>query len=135
MKYVVQYTLPYTHRVMVGIEAEGAEDAIVKAEERFDCGDIWDDTPEVPLLYDDFEESDDGTGLVFEVVQALDEGESWPEPAACVHELRRREAAFTAARMLVEACRHWRETGGVDWVELGQIHDVAMKAVGKAGRR
>ena len=32
MKYVVQYTLPYEHRVMVGIEADSSEEAIRKAE-------------------------------------------------------------------------------------------------------
>ncbi len=28
MKYIVQYTLPYEHRVMVGIEAESSDEAV-----------------------------------------------------------------------------------------------------------
>ena len=32
MKYVVQFTLPYVQRVMVGIEAASSDEAIKKAE-------------------------------------------------------------------------------------------------------
>lgn len=59
MRYIIQYTLPYEHRVMVGIEAESREAAIAKAGELFDQGDIWQDSADVPLLSDDFEEQGD----------------------------------------------------------------------------
>jgi len=40
MKYVIQYTLPYEHRVQVGITAASRDDAIAQAEALFDQGDI-----------------------------------------------------------------------------------------------
>ncbi|HIE54997.1 MAG TPA: hypothetical protein EYP90_07445, partial [Chromatiaceae bacterium] len=70
MKYVVQYTLPYEHRVMVGIEAESREAAIARAEALFDEGEIWQDSAEVPLLFDDYEETGDSP-LIFTVEQEL----------------------------------------------------------------
>jgi hypothetical protein len=77
MKYVIQYTLPYEHRVMVGIEAESRDEAIARANELFDQGDIWDDTPEVPLLFDDFEEQGDaGVPLEFTVEDEV--SGDWP---------------------------------------------------------
>ena len=67
--YVVEYTLPYTHRVQVGVYAPNAESASKKAESAFDAGTIWDNTPEMPLLFDDFEEDGNaGVALEFSVV-------------------------------------------------------------------
>ena len=101
MKYIIQYTLPYEHRVMVGIEADNPEAAITRAGELFDQGDIWNDTAETPLLFDDFEEtSEAGLPLKFTVVNEVD-GE-WPEPEVSVKAIRRRDAAFLAARLLVD---------------------------------
>ena len=54
MKYVIQYTLPYEHRVMVGIEADNSDEAIARAQSLFYHGDIWQATATVPLLLDDF---------------------------------------------------------------------------------
>ncbi|WP_419609000.1 hypothetical protein [Thiolapillus sp.] len=79
MKYVVQYTLPYEHRVMVGIEADSPDAAVTNAESLFDEGDIWQDTATVPLLLDDFDETGDSP-LHFTVEQALADEEPWPEP-------------------------------------------------------
>jgi len=59
MKYIIQYTLPYEHRVKVGIEAESRDAAIARASDLFDQSDIWQDSEEVPLLCDDFEETGD----------------------------------------------------------------------------
>ena len=54
--YEATYTLQYLHRVTVGLEADDPESALRIAQQAFDEGLIWDDTPAMPLLYDDFEE-------------------------------------------------------------------------------
>ena len=135
MKYIIQYTLPYEHRVMVGIEAESREAAITRANELFEQGDIWDDTQEVPLLYDDFEETGDaGIPLEFTVEDEI--SGDWPEADASVKEIRRRDAAFQAARLLVEAYRRGEECGGsIDWDDLDQAYQAALQAAGTVVHR
>jgi len=123
MKYIVNYTLPYEHQVMVGIEADDQEKAIARAEELFNQGEIWDDTVEVPLLLDLYVETEDaGLPLVFTI-----EGEvtdDWPEPDASVIEIRRRDAAFQATRLLTEAYHG----DDLDRNKLDQAYQVALKA-------
>ena len=113
MKYVVQYTLPYEHRVMVGIEADSPDAAVTNAESLFDEGDIWQDTATVPLLLDDFDETGDSP-LHFTVEQALADEEPWPEPDGKRNDdPPAGDAAFRASQLLVEAYRRGEAVAAV----------------------
>ena len=130
MKYVVQYTLPYVHKVAVGIEANSTEEAIQHAEVLFDEGVLWQDTAEAPLLVDDFVLTGDTDEPAFTVEKELDADAPWPEADISVRESRRRVAAFSAAQLLIEAYRHGKERGGsIDWDELDQAYEAARKAI------
>lgn len=94
-KFNVTYEIDYVHRVTVGIEAQDEQSALVKAEQVFGQGVIWDDT-DMPLLYDDFEEKD-GESLIFTAQEVSD----FPEPDASVKEIKRRQFAFDACRALL----------------------------------
>ncbi len=135
MKYVVQYALPYEHRVMVGIEAASSDEASSKAESLFNKCEIWQDTAEVPLLFDDYEETGDSP-LIFTVEQELDSDTPWPEADGSVHSLRRRAAAFTTVRLLIEAyCRGEERGGSIDWDDIDQAYQAALQAwVGQSGQ-
>ena len=123
MKYLVQYTLPYDHRVVVGIEADDPEAAVARAQALFDSGDIWQDTDQVPLLYDDYEETGERS-LTFTVERTLEACETWPEPDDSVLQLRRIAAAMDAARCLVRA---FGDDGGIQ--DLNEAYEAALKAV------
>ena len=128
MKFIIQYTLPYEHRVMVGIEAESPEAAITKAGELFDQGDIWNDTEQMPLLFDDFEEMADADVPLEFTIESEVSGE-WPEADASVKALRHQNAAATAARLLVQAYQRGEANGGnIDWEDLDQAYQAALAA-------
>ena len=125
-RYIVQYRLDYEHRVLVGIEATSSEEALRQAQQSFDEGSIWDDTEQIPLLFDDYEETD-GQSLVFEVVAEVD---AWPAPEASVLQQRRETAAMRACCLLVEAYQRGEESGGsIAWEDLDEAHAAAQAAL------
>ncbi|MFM0307791.1 hypothetical protein P0D71_08315 [Paraburkholderia sp. RL17-383-BIF-A] len=71
--YMIGYTLDYSHRVVVGVRAASADEACRHAHAAFDIGTLWDDTPDMPLLYDDYEELD-GQTLRFDATAVV----AWP---------------------------------------------------------
>ena len=132
MKYVVQFTLPYVQRVMVGIEAASADEAIKKAEALSDQGDIMQASEEVPLLFDDCE-GDDSLEC-FTIKQELAEDEPWPEPDGNVNTRHQHEAAFQVGKLLIDAYRRGEtHCGGIDWGELDQAYQAALQVAKNTG--
>jgi len=125
-RYVVEYTLDYQHRVQVGIEAESTQESEQIAEKAFAEGTIWDDTGEMPLLFDDYEESNESGALVFKVVAQVGD---WPAPDASVVHIQQANAAMLACRYLVDAHKAAQETGGqLDWEKA---YRAALLALGR----
>ena len=86
--FMVGYSLDHTHRVVVGIRAASADAACAIARAAFDAGTLWDDTPDMPLLYDDYEELD-GQGLHFDAASVA----TWPAADLSVRAAKLRAAA------------------------------------------
>ena len=98
-RYLVTYELLHSHRVTVGLTATDEEAAEGKARELFDQGRFWDDTNEVPLISDAWEEEDQG--LEFEV-RELWPSEGWPEPDYSVGVKKAEQAAYEVANRLID---------------------------------
>lgn len=108
--FIVEYELDYTHRVQVGVTARSECDALRKAEKAFDNATIWDDTADMPLLYDDYEEKNDNT-LEFRVVDTVGHQDDLPPPAICVHIERRRRLREEACSLLISAFEEAEQAG------------------------
>lgn len=81
--FMVGYSLDHTHRVVVGIRAASADAACAIARAGFDAGTLWDDTPDMPLLYDDYDE------LNFDATSVA----TWPAADVSVRAVRLHAAA------------------------------------------
>jgi hypothetical protein len=124
-KFIVEYTIPYVHRVMVGIHAKSSNSALGLGEKCFADGSIWDDTATMPLLFDDYEETDaPGVPVEFKVVEEVEE---WPEADHSVKAIRRRDAAFRACVALLDAFREG-SSGKIDRESLVQALNEARAA-------
>ncbi|MBR8024564.1 hypothetical protein KDX27_28070 [Burkholderia cenocepacia] len=93
--FMVGYSLDHTHRVVVGIRAASADAACAIARAAFDAGTLWNDTPNMPLLYDDYEELD-GEVLDFDATSIA----TWPPADVSVRTAR---LHATAHRLLTFA--------------------------------
>ncbi len=125
MRYIVQYTATHQRRIRIGIEAESPQEAIKKAGALHDEGDMMQDTAEVPLLFDD--EEDSSPSFSFE--QALPADAPWPEPYGHVNSRHQRQAAFQVGKLLIEAYRRGEARGGsIDWDELDLAYQAALEA-------
>ncbi|MBU9477994.1 hypothetical protein [Burkholderia multivorans] len=91
--FMVGYSFDHTHRVVVGIRAASARAACAVARAAFDTGTLWDDTPDMPLLYDDYEELD-GQVLDFDATSVA----MWPPADVSVHAARLHAAAHRLLR-------------------------------------
>jgi hypothetical protein len=96
-KFIVTYEINYVHRVQVGFLATDKDAAILSAKEAFDNGTIWDDTHEMPLLYDQYIEVGDDS-LTFSAEPVSD----FPEPDESIIDIRRKEQAFTDCDSLLK---------------------------------
>ena len=100
-KFIVEYVLPYDHVVRVGVDAKDGASAVALAQEAFSQGTIWDNTAEMPLLYDDYEETGDlGVPVNFKMIE---ECATWPEPGVCVKSYVQGQAAKRACEWLIQA--------------------------------
>lgn len=95
-KFAVTYTIDYQHRVVVGVTSSDQSTAIQIASNAFDEGVIWDDTPEMPLLFDDYEEVE---GEILEFT--AEEIQSFPEPDSSVKQLKANQFAFYCVQALL----------------------------------
>lgn len=131
-KFIVQYKLPWIHRVQVGIEASSPEAAIKKADKHFHDGTLWDQTPEMPLISDELDEDGDaGVPLTFVVIEQV---EAFPKPDHSVDLLVAKEAAFSCMRKLIAAYDAGQESGGsIDWSDLDEAYAVALKGAKALG--
>ncbi|MHB1544921.1 MAG: hypothetical protein ACYCVU_10220 [Gammaproteobacteria bacterium] len=106
MSSYVTYTLPYEHVVRVGIEAETAEAAQRIAETAFNESVLWDNTPTMPLLMDEYEEiGDAGVPVTFQATPVTE----WPGPDNSVLKAQRDQTAHQVARQLVGLYQQARE--------------------------
>lgn len=87
--FMVSYGLDHSHRVVVGVRAPDAGAACAIAQAAFDAGTLWDDTPDIPLLYDDYEEID-GQTLQFDATPIA----RLPPPHVSVRAARLQGAAY-----------------------------------------
>ena len=124
-RYEVSYEVPYTHRVTVGVTARSKEEAIQIASEAFDAATLWENTPDMPLLEDEYYEKDDGSVFGFEAERV----ETFTEDASA-SAVRRERRALAACRHILLAYRRGEAAGGkIDWSDVDEAYALAAQAI------
>lgn len=132
-KFIVEYELPYTHVVGVGIEAPTAEAACEKAEHLFNNGSLLDNTKDCPVLSDAYlEDGDAGVPIEFRATPV----EEYPAPDASVQEAQGHAAAIEALKVLCQGYKAGEESynGEMAWEDLNQAYeqaDTALRLLGE----
>lgn len=126
---IVEYELDYKHRVQVAVPSVSYEDAVAQAEEAFDQGTIWDNTQAMPVLFDDFEESE-GNTLVFRVVDTVAGMQDLPPKDASVKVIEQQNAARQACSLLLQAVETAKQSGknAISFANLSAAIDAATAA-------
>ena len=126
-KFLVEYTLPYEHVVRVGITAKDAQAAEAEADRLFKAGDLWNNTSDVPVLYDEYEETGDaGVALEFRAPPVDD----FPPADMSIKTVTAKETALRAARLLVVAYADGAKNGGsIDWDQVNLAYEEALQAL------
>lgn len=125
-KHVATYRLNLIHSVSVGVSAPDGRTARAIAEKALSLGTLWDDSPQMPLLYDEYEEDEDAASQwQWEVREVGD----FPPADASVTRHAARGKAFDACRALVAACDGiLRDGGAVDGAVFDAV-DTAREAL------
>ena len=127
-KYVVTYTLPYEHVVRIGIEAESAEAAQTLAETAFNDGVLWDNTPTMPLLMDEYEETGDaGVPVTFQATPVIE----WPEADNSILKALRDKTTHQVARQLIGLYQQARERNEA-FISRDRLFDLYQLALAAA---
>ena len=128
-KYIVEYELPFIHRVQVGVQADTPEAACELVTDELCGGDLF--TEDRPVLHDIFEEDGNaGVALEPEVRETLRDDQPWPAPDETVKADQREEDAVRACRLLCEAFAEGEITGEAPtWNWLNIAHDAACLAL------
>lgn len=130
MKYIVQYTVPYVQRCLVGTEADSPEDAIMMAKAWTQTGDTVIEGKRVCVLSEGYQ-SDVGLEH-FTVERALEPDEPWPEVDEEAEVSYRPRSGLQIAQLLIDAYRRGELQGGsIDWEELDEVCHAALAAVGE----
>ena len=121
-KFAVTYTLPYLHRVVVGVLAESAESAIQTARTAFYAGLIWDNTEAMPLLSDQYIEQDSPIEFLAQLVDVF-------EADVLVDEAKYVSAARQSCALLIRAYADAETFGGsINWSDIDAAYAMALRA-------